>query len=86
MAEIMENSEIKDLICKLFLGGYTGFPLEPDTDLLQEGICDSLALVQLAAQLEAACPPIRIHDAEIIPENLGSIARIANFLKCKQAA
>jgi len=81
----MEESGIKELICRLFLGGDAGFPLEPDTDLLQEGICDSLALVQLAAQLETSCPPIRIHDAEITPENLGSIARIAHFLKCKQA-
>jgi acyl carrier protein len=85
MVEIMENKDIKELICKLFLGGDTSFPLEPDTDLLQEGICDSLALVQLATQLETACPPIRIHDAEITPENLGSIARIGQFLKCKQA-
>lgn len=81
----MENKNIKELICKLFLGGDADFPLDPNTDLLQEGICDSLALVQLAAQLELACPPIRIHDAEITPENLGSIARIGQFLKCKQA-
>lgn len=85
MGEIMENSEIKELLCRLFLGGDSGFPIDADTDLLQEGICDSLALVQLAAQLETACPPIRIHDAEITPENLGSIARIAHFLECKQA-
>lgn len=81
----MDNNDIKNLICSLFLGGDTGFPLEPDTDLLQEGICDSLALVQLAAKLEEHCPPLRIHDAEITPENLGSIVRIGQFLKCKQA-
>jgi len=81
----MDSKEIKELICGLFLGGDNGFPLEPDTDLLQEGICDSLALVQLAAQLEARYPPLRIHDAEITPENLGSISRIGQFLKCKQA-
>ncbi len=81
----MENKDIKELICKLFLGGDIGFPLELDTDLLQEGICDSLALVQLATHLETACPAIRIHDVEITPENLGSIGRIAHFVKCKQA-
>jgi hypothetical protein len=82
----MDESSIKDLICDLFLAGDRGFPLEPATDLLREGICDSLGLVQIATHLERRLSPLRIHDADVTPENLGSIARIHAFLKSRVRA
>ena len=80
----MDERKIKELICTLFLGGDQSFPLEPETDLLREGICDSLGLVQIATHLEQLVPRLRVHDAEVTPENLGSIARIRAFLESKQ--
>lgn len=80
----LKTEDIKTIICDLFLGGDAGFPLEADTDLLREGICDSLALVQIATELEQKVPELKVFDAEITGENFGSIARIEAFLAGKQ--
>lgn len=77
------ETEVKELICQLFLGGDTGFPIEPETDLLAEGICDSLSLVRLAAELEGRVPGLRIADQDITRENMSSIAAIVSFLRRK---
>ena len=47
---------------------------------LMLGICDSLGLVRLAAELERAVPGLRIHDADVTADNLGSVDRILRFL------
>jgi acyl carrier protein len=46
----MSEADIKEITCALFLGGDTDYPIEADTDLLEEGICDSLGLAQLVRQ------------------------------------
>lgn len=79
----MTGQEIKEIICKRFLGGDLDFPLERDTQLLDEGICDSLGLVQIAQDLEQRCPGLVIQDQDILRENLGSIAAIERFLETR---
>lgn len=79
----MSEEELKALICAKFLGGDTDFPLERDTKLLDEGICDSLGLVRLAADLEKRVPGLRIADQEVTHANFGTIASILSFLAAK---
>ena len=38
-------------------------------------------LPQLAAELERLVPGLRVHDADVTPENLGSVARIVAYLQ-----
>ena len=76
----MSEADVKEIICALFLGGDTDYPFDADTDLLEEGICDSLGLVQLVSELQGRQPNLHVLDPDITPENFGSIARILGFL------
>ncbi len=56
-----------------------------DTDsLLENGIMDSTGILELVAFLESEFD-IQMSDAEIVPENLDSIAAIAAYLERKHA-
>jgi len=82
----VDEREVREIICDRFLGGDTEFPIAADTKLLEEGICDSLGLVQLASEIESRNPSLRVPDQEITRENFGSIAAILGYLARKQAA
>jgi acyl carrier protein len=54
-----------------------------DTDsLLENGVMDSTGILELVAFLETTFA-IQMADAEIVPENLDSIASIARYLERK---
>ena len=76
---------VKDVVVELFLDGDTSFPLEPDTSLIENGICDSMGLVQLAAALEARFPGLRIDDQDVTRENMDCVASIAEFVRRSRA-
>ena len=82
----MDEREVRKIICHKFLGGDTEFPIAADTRLLEEGICDSLGLVQLVSEIEGRNPSLRIPDQEITRENFGSIAAILSYLERKRQA
>ena len=77
---MLNEETLKNMICDLFLAGDRDFPLEADTALLQEGICDSLGLVKLAAAMEEVQPGLKIDDQDITHENFGSIQDMLAFL------
>ena len=76
----MDSAAVTLLVRRLFLQGNQDIPLPPDADLLRMGVCDSLGFVRLASELEQMVPGLRVHDAEVTPENLGSIEAIVGFL------
>ena len=71
---------IKQTIYSLFLGGDESIPIEGDTHLIESGICDSLSLVSLAAELENIFPGLSVQDQDITHENFGSIDSIIKFV------
>jgi hypothetical protein len=73
----MEEKDVREMICKRFLGGDTAFPLSLETRLLEEGI---------VSEIESRHPKIRIADQEITRENFGSIGAILNYISRKQTA
>ena len=82
----VDEAALKEIICRKFLGGDSGIPLDARTRLLEEGICDSLGLLQLALELEGRIPGLRIPDQEITREAFGSIEAILAFLARKGPA
>jgi acyl carrier protein len=80
----VDGDQLREIIRERFLGGDTTIPLEAGTLLLEEGICDSLGLVQLALELERRIPGLKIRDPEINRQNLGSITAIVAFLAKKK--
>ncbi len=51
------------------------------TNLIAEGICDSLGLVRLAGELEQQFAGLRIQDQDVTHENMGSIRAIAAHVR-----
>jgi acyl carrier protein len=82
----MNESELREIICDKFLGGDRDFPIDAETRLLEEGICDSLGLVQIVSELEGRVPALRIPDQDVTRENFGSIAAILEYIGRRRAA
>lgn len=82
----MTQDELKQIICVRFLNGDLTFPIDAETRLLDEGICDSLGLVQLASEIEKRCPAVRIQDQDITRDNFGTMAAILRLVAAKQSA
>ena len=80
----MTEQELKEIICNRFLQGDLQFPIDLGTCLLDEGICDSLGLVQLVAEIEKRYPDVCIEDQEITRENFGTMAAILQLVRRKK--
>jgi acyl carrier protein len=57
--------------------------LEPDAPLVENGVVDSTGILEVISFLETEFA-VRIADDEMLPENLGTIARIAAFVARKR--
>ena len=73
--------EIYDFVVANFLFGQAG-GLEPSDSLLDRGVIDSTGVLELVAHLEDRYS-IKVEDAEVIPDNLDSSERIANYVNRK---
>lgn len=80
----MTEQELRNIICDRFLQGDRQFPITAETYLVDEGICDSLGLVQLATEIENRCPGIFIEDQDITRERFGTIAAILRLIEQKK--
>jgi acyl carrier protein len=79
----MPKNEIRLYIVNTFLFG-DGARLSDDTPLLETHIVDSTGVLEIVSFLEERFG-IRVHDQELVPENLNTINNIARFLELKRA-
>lgn len=77
--------EIRKFIIENFLFGASDNGLQDGDSLLDQGIIDSTGVLELVAHLEESYR-IRVKDEELIPENLDSIANVAEFIIRKQTS
>jgi len=77
---------VRAVVIELFLDGDTSFPIDPGMSLIENGICDSMGLVNLAAALEQRFPGLRIQDQDVTPEQMGSVEAIAAFIQRRGVA
>ena len=77
------KTEIRAFVVKNFLFGKED-GLADDTSFLEQGIVDSTGVLELVAHLQERYG-IKVEDSELIPDNLDSIATIAEFVTRKQA-
>ncbi|GAA2481784.1 acyl carrier protein [Winogradskya humida] len=59
-----------------------GRAVTDETPLIQERILDSLSLLGLVARLEQELGVV-VHDADILPDNFGSIRQIHTFVSTR---
>jgi len=75
--------ELRAFIVATFLFGDVG-SLQDDTSFMRSGIIDSTGILELIMFLETTYN-IKIENEEMIPENLDSVNRVAQFLERKTA-
>ncbi|MFH1843781.1 MAG: acyl carrier protein [bacterium] len=79
------REHIRAYIIENFLFGDVT-PLTGDTiSLLDNGIIDSVGVMELVAYLEQD-HELTIEDEELIPENLDSVDNLVQFVTCKKGA
>ena len=79
------KTQIRQYIIENFLFGDES-PLTGDNiSLLDEGIIDSVGVMELVSFLEQDFG-LTVEDEELIPENLDSVDNLAGYISRKQAA
>jgi acyl carrier protein len=76
---------IREFIARnlLFSGG--SFPYSDDASLLEEGIIDSLGIMELVEFAQKTFE-VAISQQEVIPENFDSVSKLATFVRGKLLA
>lgn len=73
------RDKVRDFIVENFLFGDATHQLADDASLIDNGIIDSTAVLELVAFIEDSFG-IAMADADIVPANLDSLSRIAAFV------
>jgi acyl carrier protein len=79
------ETAIRDFIVRSLLFSGEGFPYSDDASLVEEGIIDSLGIMQLVEFAQQAFD-VAISPQEVIPEHFDSVSRIAAFVRHKLQA
>jgi acyl carrier protein len=75
---------IKPFIINNFLKGDKSITLRDDSLFIEDGIIDSVGVLELVAFIEETFG-FRVEDEELIPENLDSINRLVTYVELKLA-
>jgi acyl carrier protein len=79
------QSELTEFIVTTYLFGDVEHTPLDDDDLIEAGIIDSTSVLELIEFLESHFG-IEVTDAETVPENLGSISALTQFVASKRGA
>jgi acyl carrier protein len=77
-------SDIRNFVVDRFMFGQGGDQLSDDDSFLQRGVIDSMSVLELIAYIEERWG-FKVHDQDLIPDNLDSVNRVANFILRKQS-
>ena len=78
----MISKKIENFLLAEFGANLGGQSLDPDEDLLEQRIIDSLGLLTLVVFLEKA-HGIKVNDEDVVPENFQSLNSIVRFVEQK---
>ena len=76
--------EIRDYISRNFLFSDKGFQYGDDASFLEEGIIDSLGIIELVTFVEKKFN-ISVADHELLPTNFDSVSKLSSFITGKLA-
>ena len=77
--------QIRDYVAKNLLFSDTGFNYDDDASFLDEGIIDSLGVIELVTFVEKEFG-VSVADNELVPDNFDSVAKLGAFIGNKLAA
>jgi acyl carrier protein len=76
------ESQIKDYIARNLLFSDNGFQYGDDASFLDEGIVDSVGVMELVAFVEESFG-IKVNDSEVTPDHFDSVSKLAAFIQNK---
>lgn len=74
---------LRKYIAENILFSSNGYPHQDDTSFLENGIIDSMNVLELVMFVEQKYR-FKVEDDEIIPDNFDSITKMAAFIRRKQ--
>lgn len=83
MAQIVEG-KIRKYIADNILFSKNGYPYSDDASFLENGIIDSMNVLELVVFVEDNFH-ITVDDQDVVPENFDSITRLATYVQQKQS-
>lgn len=78
------NAKIRDFIARNLLFSDNGFGYDDNDSFLQEGIVDSVGVMDLVSFVEETFV-VTVDDHEITPDNFDSVNKLAQYVRSKQA-
>jgi acyl carrier protein len=76
------EDQIKDYISRNLLFSDNGFPYPESASFLEEGIVDSVGVMELVAFVEEKFR-LKIDDLDVTPDNFDSVSKLADFIRRK---
>ena len=80
----MQNVEemIRTYIAKNILFSGNGYPYPDDASFLNEGIVDSMNMLELVMFVEEQFD-VHVEDQDIVPDNFDSVSKLATYVRRK---
>jgi acyl carrier protein len=78
------ETQIKEYIARNLLFSDNGFPYPDDASFLEEGIVDSVGVMELVAFVEEKFD-LKIEDTDVTPDNFDSVNKLAAFIRRKSS-
>jgi len=78
------ETQIKDYIARNLLFSDNGFPYSDEVSFLEEGIVDSIGVMELVAFVEEDFS-VKVDDLDVTPENFDSVNRMAAYIRRKSS-
>jgi acyl carrier protein len=77
--------QIRTYIAQNILFTGTDYPYDDDLSFLDQGIVDSMNVLELVNFIEERYG-VKVDDRDIVPDNFDSVARLATYVRSKQPA
>ncbi len=74
------QTKIRDYVAKNLLFSDDGFRYDDDASFLEEGIVDSMGVLELVLFIEEQFG-VTIEDTELTPDNFDSVNKLANYIQ-----
>ena len=78
------EQQLKDYISSNLLFSENGYPYPDNASFLEEGIVDSVGIMELVAFIEENMH-VSVEDQEITPDNFDSITKLSAYIQRKSA-
>jgi acyl carrier protein len=77
------EATVENFISNELLFGQSRTQIDPDQDLINSGLLDSVAILRLILFIEEQFG-VRIEDGEVLPDNFRTINLVKSFVQAKQ--